>query len=175
MKKLILLLTILHLASCSSDESPKPTPEPKLGEEYKGGVVFYILKEGDPSFIEGETHGFIVGEDLPNKFIWGCSSAPGDMGEALGDGEINTSLIANACPGENAASACLEDGWYLPTVEEMKKMFQNKLLFGASSSVYYWTCNKHFSNDAYIMRFSDGTFDWKGVNATYNVKPIKRF
>lgn len=33
---------------------------PKVGDFYEGGVVFYILQDGDAGYDSGETHGLIA-------------------------------------------------------------------------------------------------------------------
>jgi len=173
MKNLIKILVLISFVSCSND---KESPEIKLGDEYKGGIVFYILQEGDPSYIEGETHGFIAGEDLEGTFIWGCSNiSEGSLGINLGDGENNTLLISSACPGENASSACLDIDWYLPNQEEMHKIFFNKLLLNITNSDWYWSSSKNGYSEAIKMRFSDGSDVSAHINTMLKVKPIKKF
>lgn len=174
MKKLSIILIISFLiTSCSDDDSSNK--QLKLGDSYKGGIIFYILQDGDPNYIEGETHGFIAGEDIEGTFTWGCQNVP-VLGRNLGDGENNTLLISSSCPGENASFVCLDNDWFLPNIAELKKMFNNKLLIEAAGSDYYWASNDRYYGTAWAMRFSDGNFtDFAAINIKHKVKPIKSF
>ncbi len=194
MKKLLYVILVI-LLSCS--EGTNEDLAPKLGDTYQGGIVFYILQPGDPSFIEGEIHGFIVNEHPGGEYFWGCYEPDilQNLGKELGDGENNTVLIASTCSTEraisqcsvfgkcydvNAASVCLKYGWYLPNGAETNKLFHNKLLANITSADYYWTSD-FLNGKAIAIRFSDGNTILESIQVangspkTHKIKPIKRF
>ena len=52
-----------------------------LGSYYQGGILVYLLKDGDLGYVTGEEHGIIIAEEsyvgvFPNagktRFIFGC-------------------------------------------------------------------------------------------------------
>ena len=94
----------------------------KIGDEYQGGIVYYILKEEDKGYISEETHGLIASfEEIraneDENFWWYCfedvssryNPQPryydleliGADGDAIGDGKENTSKIINYCTDRN--------------------------------------------------------------------------
>jgi hypothetical protein len=71
-----------------------------VGNYYQGGKIAYVLKLGDPGFIEGEIHGLIAAaSDQSAQAEWGCygTTIPGADGTALGTGNQNTIDIIAGC------------------------------------------------------------------------------
>lgn len=175
---LLILIIAISIISCSkSDDS---VPAPKLGDTYKGGIVFYILQPGDPSYIEGETHGFIAYEkDLDTKYLWAqnCETPSKYMLAklgGLGDGLENTLNIVSGCPDiNNAANACNDLGWYLPSLKEMQKLKFNHLLVpNFSTTSTYWTSTIYSQTNRDAFNSSGST---SSIFTTHFVRPIKKF
>lgn len=189
----LFLLLLCQFISCSSSDDEQP--EIKVGSKYKGGIVFYILQPGDPSYIEGETHGLIIRDEIEGEYSYGCNPIPsntappllslkGKLSNQLGDGESNTKLIAGSCTTESAASIALKDGWYLPNDAEIKKLILNKIAAGITSYDYYhWTsiidfCYNYCDIGITVVNYSTGkrtTAENRQPSPKHKIKPIKRF
>jgi len=119
--------------------------DPRVGDSYLGGVVFYIFQPGDLfDYVDGEVHGLVCAFEDQNPVQWGCyqTNLPSVIDVSIsnyvdddiaytaeiGIGSINTNNILNDCPDSPAASEVrvLGDDWFLPSLKEIKKMYENK-------------------------------------------------
>lgn len=177
MKKILIVLAIIVMACTENNQ--RIAPEPKIGDQYLNGTVFYIFQPSDANFyVEGETHGLIVyNEDLP-AVKWGCTTAqPNQMQYGLGWGDYNTNYILSICPNSESVNACRNLGkdWYLPTTAELEEMVKiNLKIPGIDINQYYWSSNRTGSY-YYAVRLKDGN------NGEYNhltslpIRPVRRF
>lgn len=167
-----LLLTFVILFSCN-ESTQRIAPEPKIGDEYQGGIIFYIYQPTDFYYVENEVHGLIAAkEDLPDTYIWGCVMSSVSFSHKLGDGLYNTNIIRNTCSNTNMATVC-KDEWFVPNVTEFKEMLKMKQLLNLKTD-YYWTSSLITSDQASSIR-QDGNTNLLHVNYKLNVRPIKQF
>lgn len=152
-----------------------------IGDSFKGGVIAYILKEGDSGYMNGETHGIIAAPfDQSDGVVWG-----GDIYDYLGAGKLNTLNSVNGKQNDTSKSAariCHDlilngfDDWYLPCRYEFKLIANNREAIGNFSNGLYWSSTSVDNswaepNGPYIFRFENEKVTCVQYPATrYNVK-----
>jgi len=131
-----------------------------VGDSYGGGKVAYILQSGDPGYITGERHGLIAAAaDQGKDIIWALfayeiTTVPGTL-TTIGSGSANTDKIITQNGGGSGyaaglARACTDGGysdWFLPSKDELDKLFDNKDAIGGFDvngvNLYYWSSSEY--------------------------------
>jgi hypothetical protein len=157
-----------------------------IGQSYQGGILAYIFVSGDPGYVAGQIHGLIAAPtDQSTSAPWGCqgTSIPTSFSQLIGAGSQNTINIIAGCPTLGIAALICSDlvlggysDWYLPSRDEMNKLYINRVAIGGFSQLRYWTSNKGDNNGAYQHTFNatgqNGT-DYRG--ALNYVRAIRTF
>ena len=144
---------------------------PYIGMAYQGGIIAYIFQSGDPGYVSGQTHGLIASTvDLSLGIQWynGVYTTTGATETALGTGQSNTTaIVTDQGVGSYAAQLCNDytnpdtgtgvySDWYLPSKEELNKLYLNKTAIGGFANGLYWSSSEYDSTNAWGQNFNDG-------------------
>jgi hypothetical protein len=140
-----------------------------IGTHYQGGVIFYILITGDPGYDAKTPHGLIAAiSDQSTEIRWwnGSYKITGATGTAIGTGLSNTNTIISS---QGASSTSYAAGlarayngggytdWYLPSKEELNKLYLNNLYkYFISTWKIYWSSTEIDAASAWMQNFGDG-------------------
>lgn len=117
----------------------------KLGMPLKGGNLFYVLKAGDPGFVQGEFHGLVACPvSPPARATWrnAVDQLVNASDSAMFTGSSNTDkIIAALGAGDYAARYCYDltyngyTDWYLPSQAELALLLSVYKSLGATSII----------------------------------------
>ena len=161
-----------------------------IGQSYQGGIIAYIFVSGDAGYISGQTHGLVVSSSDLTATNW--QNIPTTTSTAtstsLGTGSSNTSLItAKYGAGSYAAKLCesyssggYSSGWFLPSKDELNKLYANRVAIngGFSSSVAYWSSSQADALTAWTQNLSTGvqtSTNESKYSFNRNVRAIRQF
>ena len=159
-----------------------------IGEELLGGIVAYILQSGDPGYVAGEQRGLIAAtSDQGTSIIWAQDAYKDTLigtGTAIGTGSSNTDkIIAQNGSGTSYAAGLAHDyhgggydDWYLPSIEELKKLYSNNDASKLLTTRWYCSSSEYDASNIRYLRadngYSDGGYPKKN---TISVRAVRSF
>jgi hypothetical protein len=187
MKQYLTILFVALLINQTNAQLNTSHNEIEVGKPYQGGIIAYILQSGDLGFDNNIKHGIIVSkEDLSLGVRWynGISTMNivGARGTSIGYGKINTDLILNN-HGEkrkNYAARIAADyrgggfnDWFLPSIDELNKLFINRNELGISDG-WYWSSTEGDNFNVWYIDFKFGFKDLTRHNSL-RVRAVRKF
>jgi hypothetical protein len=150
-----------------------------------GGIIFYDA--GSPQswgrYLEAAPKGWSGNADDPT-YPWCRHGSPGYYGLAtnvtVGSGKANTQLIIDNCGTNTAASASAayggggKDDWFLPSKDELAKLYDNARSEAGMSDDYYWSSSRT-SNGAWGQYFDSGGQGSFYKDGDGRVRPVRAF
>ena len=140
------------------------TPYYYIGQEFGGGIIFYIDNSG--------RHGLIVSTinvGPPDGTFWdgGQSIVTNATGTAIGTGKSNSTILYNLVLQPNnpypAVTFCKEysgggnNDWFLPSLDELFLLYQRRDVSDNLGNIYsYWSSTEYNQDRAYIVDFNTG-------------------
>jgi hypothetical protein len=158
-----------------------------IGESALGGKIAYILVSGDAGYDASVQHGLVVATtDQSSGIRWfnGSYTTTGATGTAIGTGFANTNTIITS-QGATATSyaaglARAHNGggftdWYLPSKDELDKLYDNRVAISGFNSAFYWSSSENGSMSAWEQSFVNGDQNDNFKFSTYNVRAVRAF
>ena len=154
-----------------------------IGNDYLGGKVAYIFTSADPGYVPGEFHGLIAAASDQGTAQWGCFYYfLNAVGTAIGTGNQNTINIIAGCSDSGIAAKLCGDlvlngysDWYLPSCDELNKLYLSRTVIGGFSTNYYWSSSEIDSHNALTQSFNNGNFFATSRGIWYSVRAIRSF
>ena len=155
-----------------------------IGSNHEGGVIGYIFQPEDKGYVKGEIHGLIVAREDQGKASWGCvqKSIPEAINKFIGAGKQNTDSISTFCTDDYFAaklSADLDlnsyDDWYLPSIDELTRIYHNRDKIGGFNNAIYWSSSEKSNHKAIGYVFSYGVVYANYKYSTGYVRSVRTF
>lgn len=158
------------------------TKIPAIGSDFQGGKLAYILQPEDPGYVAGEIHGLVAAPSIQIVWAtWGCSGILCGTGTAIGTGAQNTANIIAKCDLlNNAARICdsyTNEGyndWYLPSKDELNKLYINSSAIGGFEDRYFWSSSELDATYAHSQYFLNGVQQYSAKGQGY-IRAVRSF
>ena len=198
MKKLIFILSIFSITYSCSKKEVQILPSPQvinkvtiplytIGDTALGGKIAYILQRGDSGYDANIQHGLVAAiSDQTSAIRWhnGTNKITGAKGVVIGTGFANTNSIISA-HGETTTSYAAGlaraykgggyDDWFLPSKDELNKLYINKVIIGGFVNNNYWSSSEKDFEFAYKLNFTNGDQNANTKVNTFYVRAIRAF
>jgi hypothetical protein len=161
---------------------------PAIGDAYQGGIIAYIFGTQDLGYVTGEIHGLIAAtSDQSTGIRWsnGANIPTGLTGTAIGTGLANTNTIIFNLGGTSTSYAAglarAHNGggytdWYLPSEDELGKLYINRVAIGGFTISGYWSSTEIWGSYARYYPFTvDSSINVEEQFLSFSVRAIRAF
>lgn len=152
-----------------------------IGQNYHGGIIFYIDKSGQHGLIVSSVD--LLNNDASTQISWkkGKNIITGATGVAVGTGASNTQAIVNAqgATGQYAALLCYKykkgvyEDWYLPSKAELNLLYVQHATIGVFGQ--YWSSSETSKSKAWNQEFGGGFTEKDNKAFTLQVRAVSSF
>ncbi len=149
-----------------------------IGENYGGGIVFYVYDNGQHGLIAANADQS-TGIQWWNGTYFLCNAVRND---GINIGRINTdSIIAKQVTGNYAAAVCAKylgggfGDWYLPSKYELSLLYLQKNLVGGFFGDNYWSSTEFGNTSSWVQEFINGVQGNFGKANPCRVRAIRSF
>jgi len=159
-----------------------------------GGKIFYYDADGFTVQMVNSNENYTARyleaapNDMETPLVWSNDATvdlfvAADTSYFIGGGRKNTAVILSKDALAPAAKACndlnlIQGGktdWYLPSEEELNKLYQNKTYVGDLTGTY-WSSTLYNANNVYTQNFYDGGLqEYFNIKGSYLVRAIRAF
>jgi hypothetical protein len=177
----------------------------QLGASYKyeigqyvnseGGVIFHrwLSKTPGTEPASGTVQNYLVmtSDSFIGSYSWGLAGINVANSESTWDGLSNTSAIISAgALATDAAGVCNnysylgKSDWYLPSIDELNKIWINRrdvaqgLIVASASPILltkYWSSTEYDKNTSYLQEFSGGNIAADNKSNLSVTLPVRTF
>jgi hypothetical protein len=156
-----------------------------IGDTHQGGIIFYLDGSGCHGLVAAPTN-----QSTSASWYNGNYIDTRAYGSGLFEGKYNTAMINPTQGGASSAAAICGNlslggynDWYLPSIEELNKMYQNigqgNTLglgnVGNFANNYYWSSTEFDNNFAWLQIFDFGNQYYSLKGNTYYVRAVRAF
>lgn len=161
-----------------------------VGDSYGGGIVAYILVDGDTGYDPNVQHGLIAATaDQMAECAWSNITTVliGNTDTSIGAGLANTNAIIGQSGHTNSAAKVCDDysvtvgsitytDWFLPSKDELDKLYINRVAIGGFIDYFdYWSSSENGANNAWKQYFYNGLQDISSKSLAFGVRAIRAF
>ena len=163
-----------------------------VGDSLLGGTIAYILQPGDDGYVAGEQRGLVAATaDLGSggikwaELAYQSTAVAGGTGTALGTGSSNTaSIVSQNGPVTSYAAGLAQaygggsySDWYLPSIDELGRLYTNRAAIGGFATSSYWSSSEDSASNAFRIDFNsmDGATQNFGKGITLRVRAVRAF
>lgn len=147
------------------------------GKDTLGGIVYYVYFGDD-----GQQHGLVVSK-TESTAKW--QTVPTFINALQSWSGVNNTNLMTGSPAKNYVLS-LGEGWYLPSLDELNLLRQNRGLVNKAlyagghtllSYVYYWSSSEYNETTAWYVTFTSGFAGYQFGSKTLNnkVRGVKAF